>query len=141
MKQVISLLLTLILAGPVSAGTIRITAEDAGSARLRIGYEATGGTELPVGFGLDITLSNGATFQSVVCASSYFPIYPGTIQIDASGNIMDEKTNPQTDQDSCRYRYSSYAPSLFLFLRLYGHTTYYVHRLLGKKRMVTIIPC
>jgi len=93
MKPVASLVLTCILAGAVSAGTIRITAEDAGNWRLRIGYEVTSGSTLPVGFGLDITLSNEATFQNVVSASEYFPIYPGTIYINpGTGNIDDYGT-------------------------------------------------
>jgi len=61
----------------VNAGTITITAEDAGSSMLRVGYEVTGGVELPIGFGLDIVLSEPAIFTDLVSASPHFPIYPG----------------------------------------------------------------
>jgi hypothetical protein len=91
MRQAIFLILMFILTGAVTAGTIRITLEDAGNQRLRVGYEVTSGSTLPVGFGLDITLSNGATFQNVASASSYFPIYPGTVVISA-GEIADYGT-------------------------------------------------
>lgn len=61
----------------VNAGTITITAQDAGNSMLRIGYEVTGGDKLPIGFGLDIILSEPAIFTDVVCASPHFSIYPG----------------------------------------------------------------
>lgn len=93
MRQAIFLILIFILTGAVTAGTIRITIEDAGNQRLRVGYEVTSGSTLPVGFGLDITLSNQATFQNVVSASSYFPIYPGTVVINpGTGEIADYGT-------------------------------------------------
>jgi hypothetical protein len=91
MRQAISLILMFILTGVVSAGTIRITLEDAGNQRLRVGYEVTSGSTLPVGFGLDIALINGATFQNVASASSYFPIYPSTVVI-LYGDITDYGT-------------------------------------------------
>jgi hypothetical protein len=92
MRQAISLILMFILTRAVSADTIRITLEDAGNQRLRVGYEVTSGSTLPVEFGLDITLSNQATFQNVASASSYFPIYPGTVVINPSGEIADYGT-------------------------------------------------
>ena len=94
MKQVVSLVLTLILAGVVSAGTVRITAEDAGGQMLRIGYEVTSGLELPIGFGLDILLDGPATFQGVVSASPYFPIYPGTVSIDFYTGVITDYGTP-----------------------------------------------
>ena len=88
MRYLLPLLLTLSLAGGANAGTFRIIAEDAGGARLRIGYE--GGSAL--GFGLDITLTNGATFHTVVSSNLSFTIHPSTINIDISGNIIDYGT-------------------------------------------------
>lgn len=85
MRQAIFLILILILTEAVTADTIRVTLEDAGNQRLRVGYEVTSGSTLPVGFGLDITLGNQATFQNVASASSYFPIYPGTVVISDGG--------------------------------------------------------
>ena len=92
MKRFLFLVLTFILTGIVRAGTIEITAADAGAQRLRIGYEVTSGSELPVGFGLNITLNNEATFREVESASPYFPIYPGTVFIIDSGEIIDYGT-------------------------------------------------
>lgn len=94
MRQAVSLILMLALAGTASAGTIRVTAEDAGNQRLRVGYEVTSGSTLPVGFGLDITLSNEATFQNVASVSSYFPIYPGTVVINLGTGEIDDYGTP-----------------------------------------------
>jgi hypothetical protein len=85
MRYLLPLLLTLSLAGGANADTFRIIAEDAGGARLRIGYEGA----RALGLGLDITLSNGATFRTVVSATQSFPIHLSTIQIDLAGNIID----------------------------------------------------
>ena len=94
MRRAVFLILMFILTGAVSAGTIRITAEDAGNQRLRVGYEITSGSTLPVGFGLDIALSNEATFQNVASVSSYFPIYPGTVVINPGTGEIDDYGTP-----------------------------------------------
>ena len=78
----------LFLATGVGASTLQITVEDAGDSMLRIGYEVISGSEMPVGFGLNISLSAPATFWKVVSASPYFPIYPGTIVIH-TGELQD----------------------------------------------------
>jgi len=98
MRYILPLLLTLFLAGGAHADTFRITAEDAGGARLRIGYEGASA----LGFGLNITLTNGATFQTVVSTNQSFIIYPGTIQIDLAGNVIDFGTPiaPSIDPDT-----------------------------------------
>ncbi|MHC4308763.1 MAG: hypothetical protein ACYSSN_02355, partial [Planctomycetota bacterium] len=85
MRYLLPLLLTLSLAGGANAEAFRIIAEDAGGARLRIGYEGASA----LGFGLDITLTNGATFRTAVSATQSFPIHPSTIQIDLAGNVID----------------------------------------------------
>jgi hypothetical protein len=87
MKRFVPLVLTFTLAGLAIADTVRVTAEDAGNCRLRIGYEVTGGTEVPVAIGLDICLSGPAIFSGVVSASPYFPIYPGSLLIEGGGII------------------------------------------------------
>jgi hypothetical protein len=84
----LALFIMLFSAGTVSAGTLRITVEDTGDSMLRIGYEVVSGSEMPVGFGLNISLSAPATFWKVVSASPYFPIYPGTIVIH-TGELQD----------------------------------------------------
>ena len=98
MRYIFPLLLMLFLAAGANADTFRIIAEDAGGARLRIGYE--GGSAL--GFGLNITLTNGATFHTVVSTNPSFTIYPGTIKIDLAGNLIDFGTPvaPWIDPDT-----------------------------------------
>ena len=85
MRYLLFLLLTLSLVGGTADGTFRIIAEDAGGARLRIGYEGAAA----LGFGLDITLTNGATFNTIVSTNPSFIVYPGTIHIDLAGNVID----------------------------------------------------
>lgn len=91
MKLLVPSILVFVLAATSSAGTIRITAEDAGNQELLIGYEVTGGAELPVGFGLDISLTGPATFRDVLSASPDFPVYPGNfawyIQVNPDGLV------------------------------------------------------
>lgn len=91
MKKVFVLSLCIIVSSVALAGSITVTAEDAGNGRLRIGYQLTEGSALPVGFGLDIMLSNGAVFETVVSASPYFPVYPGSIVIE-NGEVVDYGT-------------------------------------------------
>ena len=56
-------------------GDVTITATDAGGGKLRIGYQTTGGV-VPVAFGLNIQLSNGATFSNVTPTTGAFSFYP-----------------------------------------------------------------
>lgn len=86
-KQYISIILTVIFFGVANGGTIKINATDFGGGKVLIGYEVTSGTALPVGFGLNIQLNNQATFDSVISASTHFPIYPGTIEILEEGSV------------------------------------------------------
>jgi hypothetical protein len=60
-------------------GDVTITATDAGGGKLRIGYQTTGSV-VPVAFGLNIQLSNGATFSNVTSLSQSFGYYPGTFR-------------------------------------------------------------
>jgi hypothetical protein len=98
MRYILPLLLTLSLAGGANAGTFTITAEDAGGARLRIGYEGASA----FGLGLNITLTDGATFNTIVSTNPSFTIYPGTILIDMGGNVTDYGTPvaPSIDPDT-----------------------------------------
>ena len=91
MKWCIPVILAVTFVGVVNGGSIKINATDVGGGRILIGYEVTSGTTLPVGFGLDIQLNNQATFGSVVSASTYFSIYPGSVQI-AGGQIVNDGT-------------------------------------------------
>jgi len=88
MKPLAPLILVFVLAGTSSAGTISIIAQDVGNSELLIGYEVTGGSELPVGFGLDIELSGPATFRDVLFSSPHFPIHPANVVVDSvTGDI------------------------------------------------------
>jgi len=85
-KQVSLLLSLVLLAEAGRAGTLQITAADIGGGKLAVGYQVTSGTTLPIGFALNITCTNGATFNNVMSTSFYFPIYPSTIDW-ATGTI------------------------------------------------------
>lgn len=79
MKNKISFLFALwmlVCLAPELLADINITAFDAGGGRLTIGYQATGDA-IPVGFGLRIHLSDGATVGNgdVVSVDSHFPLY------------------------------------------------------------------
>jgi hypothetical protein len=89
MKWFIPIVVSIVLIGVANGDSIKINATDAGGGRLLVGYEVTSGTTLPVGFGLNIQLNNQATFGSVVSASTYFPIYPGSVQIQG-GQIVND---------------------------------------------------
>jgi hypothetical protein len=59
----------------LSYGDVTITAQDIGGGKLKIGYQTTGGV-VPVAFGLNIQLSNGATFSNVTPTTGAFSFYP-----------------------------------------------------------------
>jgi hypothetical protein len=93
MRNKFTLVACLFLTITASAGTLEIIAEDAGGGILRVGYAIRQGAELPVGFGIDISLSNSAQFQSLLSVNPSFPLYPGTLVIDdQTGNITDDGT-------------------------------------------------
>lgn len=63
------------LAGSTN-GEVTIIAQDVGGGKLLIGYQTSVGPA-PVAFGLNIVLTNGATFSSVTPATENFSYYPG----------------------------------------------------------------
>ena len=94
MKLLVPSILVYTLAATSSAGTISIIAHDVGNSELLIGYEVTSGSELPVGFGLDITLSGPAIFTGVTSMGPYFPeVYPGNfaryIQVNPATGLVE----------------------------------------------------
>jgi hypothetical protein len=60
-----------------------------GSNRVTISYDASAETELVRAFALDVTVDSGQTINSVVSTNPDYGIYPGSIMIDASGNVTD----------------------------------------------------
>lgn len=93
MKRLAALVVVLVLVGTSSAGTIWITAEDVGNSEVLIGYEVVSGSELPVVFGLDISVTGPATIGDVLFSSPDFPIHPGTLAVDPfMGDIADYGT-------------------------------------------------
>jgi hypothetical protein len=94
MKKVIAALVVLIFAQTVQALDVWCECD---ANLVTIGYSGAMAGPSPVrAFALDITLSGDRTFSHVTCLShqSGYHIYPGSIQIDASGNV--------TDWGSCR---------------------------------------
>ena len=91
MKNLLKLVycFALVLNATMYASTLQLTASNLGNGQVAIGYEVTSGSDVPVGLGLNVTLTDGATFAGVASASSYFPIYPSTLMIDPSGNVTD----------------------------------------------------
>jgi len=75
-----------------------ITAEDVGNSEVLIGYEVVGGSELPVAFGLDITLTGPATVRQVRSGSS-FPIHPGTVNVNPVTGDIDDYGTPVAPAD------------------------------------------
>ncbi len=93
MKRFIPIIVSIVLIGVANGSSIEINATDVGGGRVLIGYEVTSGTTLPVAFGLNIQLNNQATFDSVVSASSHFPIYPGSVIIQGGQIVNDGHPN------------------------------------------------
>jgi len=93
MKKMIFALVVLLFAAPVWATTVTIWCEQVGDTnQVEIWYE-TGGT-LPRAFGLDITVSDAnilacepAIVGESTAAAKGYGIFPGTINIDGTGNV------------------------------------------------------
>ena len=88
-RKVFLLLCLCFISSSAHAGTFNLIATDIGNGQVAIGYEGADAQNLPAGFGLNATLTNGATFSNVVSSSSYFPIYPSTIIIEEYGAVTD----------------------------------------------------
>jgi hypothetical protein len=88
MKKIIFALVMLLLASPAWADVI-FTCEQVDVNELVISYDARTETELPRAFGLDIQGQSDANIIEVTGLSPDYIIYPGSIQIDAGGNVTD----------------------------------------------------
>ena len=88
MKKLALLLVALLFASQAMALTITVT--DDGSA-VTIGYADANSLDLVRGFALDISVDAG-TLGAVTELSTDYYIYPGTIVIDAAGDVTDAGT-------------------------------------------------
>ena len=89
MKKVIVALAVVVFAQTVQALDISCTCDF--NKLATISYDATGDEPRIRAFALDIVVGGNGTISDVVCLSHKFgyQIYPGSIQIDASGNVAD----------------------------------------------------
>jgi hypothetical protein len=90
MKKILLTLVVLLLATPAWA-VVNITAE-ADGCTVTVSFDATTEANLVRAFSLDIKLDNDANIVSAAGINADYYVFPGTIQIDASGNV----TNPGT---------------------------------------------
>jgi hypothetical protein len=106
MKKMIFAVLVLLLAAPAWATTVDVTCRpvDGDPCLVEIWYETDG--TLPRAFGLDITLADGnivaceaAMVGECTATEKGHGIFPGTIVIDAGGNVTDygSPVAPQSD--------------------------------------------
>ena len=86
MKKMILVALLLLVAPAMAAVDLSC---DVDANTLTISYDASGEVELVRAFALDIEITGGATIEGVVSANADFYIYPGTIVIDANGDVTD----------------------------------------------------
>ncbi len=88
-----SILLTILCTTvPVWADVIITAAQVGDTNEVIISFDATSETNLVRAFALDIRLDNDANIVSVTGISPDYYIYPGTIQIDSFGNVIDYGT-------------------------------------------------
>jgi hypothetical protein len=88
MKKILVLVCSVIILFSTSVySNIQLTATNLGNNQIAIGYNVTSGSNVPIGFGLNMILSDGATFERVVSTSSLFPLFPGSIAFDMHGNV------------------------------------------------------
>ncbi len=84
------LLLTMACTNVPARAVVNITAAQVGDTNeFIVSFDATSETNLIRAFALDIRLDKDANIVSVTGISSDYYIYPGTIQIDAQGNVID----------------------------------------------------
>lgn len=109
MKKLVCLLAILALATSLCATEIQITAEDAGSGQLRIGYNVTDGAT-PKGISVKLTIANGQLDKAsdVAYVDSFFDVYVDYLNVNADPcdpntvrTIIDAGTgHPIAKQDS-----------------------------------------
>jgi hypothetical protein len=88
MKKIFVSVSCIVIFLSTSVYSIQLTAVNLGNNQIAIGYVSSG-SNVPIGFGLNLTLTDGATFESVVSTSPHFPLFPGTIAINMFGNVTD----------------------------------------------------
>jgi hypothetical protein len=89
MKKIIFALVMLLLASPAFAAVNITCAPGSEPNEVIISYDARTETELPRAFALDIQCDNDSNILEVTGLSADYIIYPGSIQIDAGGNVTD----------------------------------------------------
>ena len=89
MKKLILMLAVLLLAAPAMATDVEITAvAGPGPNDVTVGFIATNVTEPVRAVALDVTLADAnAVIADINCVNEEYGIYPGSISIDASGNV------------------------------------------------------
>lgn len=90
MRKILLTLVVLLLATPAWADVI-ISAEADGCV-VTVSFDASSEANLVRAFSLDIKLDNDANIISAAGVNTDYYVFPGTIQIDAAGNV----TNPGT---------------------------------------------
>jgi len=88
MKKMILVAMLLLVAPAMAAVNLSCDVNE-GAGTLSISYNASSETELVRAFALDIEITGGTTIESVISANANYYIYPGTIVIDANGDVND----------------------------------------------------
>jgi hypothetical protein len=83
-----AIVIAMMFAIPAWAG-VQIECNINASNQVTISYDASAETELVRAFALDVTVDSGQTIDSVVSTNPDYGIYPGSIVIDAGGNVTD----------------------------------------------------
>ena len=89
MKKLILMLAVLLLAAPAMATDVEITAvAGPGPNDVTVGFIATNVTEPVRAVALDVTVADAnVVIADINCVNEEYGIYPGSISIDASGNV------------------------------------------------------
>jgi hypothetical protein len=102
MRKLCFMLASLLLTAPVFAGVTVSCEQVPDTNQILVKYVSD--ANLPRAFGLDITVDSGATIGTIVSGStsSYFWVYPGTIDInDITGDIDNPGTPVAPSDDPC----------------------------------------
>ena len=96
MKKIVFVLTALLLATPAMANVTISCAQDgspyvSGSTTVVVSYLATEDGNLPRGFGLEISVDNGKTIDSISYTDPCYWVYPGSIVI-VDGNMTGQGT-------------------------------------------------
>jgi hypothetical protein len=92
MKKMIFVLTALLLAAPAMANLVISCSANGND--VDINYNATEDGNLPRGLGLEITVDNSATIDSISNESSDYWVYPGSIVIDPCTGTMTDQGTP-----------------------------------------------